>query len=159
MKIFKSRGNKGKHDSFFSFLFFWKRDLLKPRSGILISLLSLSNALDLSAIDQLPLCKGGHITAKSGEVGKNDLPTSACRWLIENEEQNTIKVTLHELTRDCLNSDDEIYLLDGDRSIFGPYCAPAEQRYRRETFSEDLNFDYEVSLVFYLLKSLLNNTK
>ena len=123
---------------------FARKNLNKHGLGVLISLMSLSNALDLSAIDQLPLCEGGHITAKSGGISENNLPSSACRWLIDNEQEGNIKLTLHELTRDCVDSEDEIYLLDGERSIFGPFCAPAEQRYRRETFSKDVNFDYEV---------------
>jgi len=116
---------------------------LKSNKVLLISLLSLSNALDLSAIDQLPFCEGGHITSKSGQVGESQVPRDACRWLIENEQEKQIKVTLHELTSDCRDSEDEIYLLNAKRSVFGPFCAPVEQRHRRET---EVNLEHEVEL-------------
>jgi len=175
--------------------------LNKRRLGLLISLLSLSNALNLSAIDKLPLCDGGHITSKrkgmrrsfeesaptwheriksagiytafhwfefqllhlttrfykviiahclnpktSGQVGENEVPRDACRWLIENEHEKKIKLTLHELTRDCRDSEDEIYLLNAKRTVFGPFCAPVEKRHKREI---DLNVEHEVFYAFF----------
>lgn len=79
----------------------------------------------------------------SGQVGENEVPRDACRWLIENEHEKKIKLTLHELTRDCRDSEDEIYLLNAKRTVFGPFCAPVEKRHKREI---DLNVEHEVEL-------------
>lgn len=90
-------------------------------------------------------------------MGESQVPRDACRWLIENEQEKQIKVTLHELTSDCRDSEDEIYLLNAKRSVFGPFCAPVEKRHRRET---EVNLEHEVKpFLIILILRLINARK